>query len=326
MTQSLRVNAHAYRGGAEPRGAGILRTAIAPAAVALLVVLTCACGVQETSKTAGRESEADEPTTTLTLLSAPTPAGESSSEIDPLPSAGPSLPEARERSEADDTAGNAELQAGPLLSESPEVPEEVPVGNGLSVHTATPSEVLTGDRSSIMPSGGEPQILHVDIDGDKAVIISGQDADTAQGLVGQRGEHIPAVPSPSKGQRFTWHDGDREAVVWQDTDLVVADVVPGDGWGDPSGPVFWSESNELMALPGGVVLVLDPTLNTTAVDAFMRSHNIDRSQVEAFEGLPNWFKVNTDPGFPSLLLANSLADQSGVIISSPNWWFHRLVE
>ena len=33
----------------------------------------------------------------------------------------------------------------------------------------------------------------------------------------------------------------------------------------------------------------------------------------------NAFFVETEPGFPSLNLANELAEQEGVLISSPNW-------
>jgi len=135
-----------------------------------------------------------------------------------------------------------------------------------------------------------------------------------------------ADPPQAKGERFIWHDGDLETPVWLDTRLEVADVIPGGGWGDPTGPVFWSESDELMALPGGVVLMLDPTLGEAAVDAFMESNDINPSQAEAFEGLINAFVVKTDPGFPSLWLANSLAGQGGVVISSPNWWMEGLIE
>ena len=36
--------------------------------------------------------------------------------------------------------------------------------------------------------------------------------------------------------------------------------------------------------------------------------------------IQNGFLIETGPGFPSLELANPLADQSGLLISSPNWW------
>ena len=36
--------------------------------------------------------------------------------------------------------------------------------------------------------------------------------------------------------------------------------------------------------------------------------------------IENGFVVKTEPGFPSLELANELAARDGVLISSPNWW------
>ena len=36
--------------------------------------------------------------------------------------------------------------------------------------------------------------------------------------------------------------------------------------------------------------------------------------------IQNGFLIETEPGFPSLELANALVDQDGLLISSPNWW------
>ena len=43
-------------------------------------------------------------------------------------------------------------------------------------------------------------------------------------------------------------------------------------------------------------------------------------RVEKLGFIENGFFIETDPGFPSLDLANALAPQEGVLISSPNWW------
>lgn len=170
-----------------------------------------------------------------------------------------------------------------------------------------------------------PRPLHVDVDGDSAVIIS-RPEDEVQGAVGQRSEESFPRFSPTKGEMFIWHDGEQQVPVWQDIRLTVADIFTDDGWGDSTGPVFWSESDELMALPGGVVLILDPGWDASFVEAFMESNGIVPDDATAFAGLTNAFKVETAPGFPSLRTANSLAVQSGVVISSPNWWIRGLVE
>ena len=101
--------------------------------------------------------------------------------------------------------------------------------------------------------------------------------------------------------------------------------------GDPGGglrsagtgaaqPVFRSGSGRLMTLPGDIAVVLDPEWNTAEVAAFFARNGIDRSRVSELDFLANGFVVETDPGFPALDLANALAGQSGVELSSPNWW------
>ena len=90
---------------------------------------------------------------------------------------------------------------------------------------------------------------------------------------------------------------------------------PGDGQ-----PVFRSESGgELMTLPGGIMLALDPEWDQAAVEEFFSRNGISLDRTSELDFLVNGFFVETEPGFPSLELANALAGQEGVIISSPNW-------
>lgn len=310
--------------------------ALTVAAVSVLIGLTAACGTPEASEVTAIGTEYAPPPASA-LPPATTHAGGLSSEIGssnagslPSSESGAGLEEeTRTRSASGESAVTTLVDPSPSVS-GVRLEEESEV-SGRSAPTVVSSGGLSDgrgpamlDRDEPLPQSG-PQFLHADVDGDNAVIISGGEADTAQASRAQRSEDIQPGPTPSKGAMFTWHDGDRLASVWQDTRLVVSDVITEGGWDDPSGPVFWSESDRLMALPGGVVLILDPTWGTAAVNAFMRSNNIDPSDAEAFEGLPNWFIVETAPGFPSLRLANALAGQGGVIISSPNWWIEGLI-
>ena len=164
------------------------------------------------------------------------------------------------------------------------------------------------------------------------------------------------LPS-AEGDVYTWQDGDRTVGATLQLDLVVLDdgsitpkdeVVANTGRGqivrglrrsqpsngakpDSAGssqtgstqPVFRSESGELMTLPGGVAVVLAPEWDAAAVAAFFARNEIDPSRVSALDYLTNGFVVETDPGFPALDLANSLAGQAGVELSSPNWWRER---
>ena len=138
---------------------------------------------------------------------------------------------------------------------------------------------------------------------------------------------------------YTYEDGDRtlrvvlqDALVLQKNSAVTPNnsvVVKGsteniirkgaDGGQDVL-PVFRSESGGgLMTLPGGVLLALDPEWDKAQVEKFFSENNIPPEQVSELGFIPNGFLVETEAGFPSLELANSLAAQDGVAISSPNW-------
>ena len=148
-----------------------------------------------------------------------------------------------------------------------------------------------------------------------------------------------ASGSSGEGRMYTWRDGDSTRQVWLEPDLMVKSDVPvgsledavvevegfgrarSDGGGTQGGwPVFRSRSGSLMALPGGVLLALDPDWDEAETDAFFSRNGIKQSRVSELDYLPNGFYVETEPGFPSLDLANALAAQDGVELSSPNWW------
>ncbi len=86
-----------------------------------------------------------------------------------------------------------------------------------------------------------------------------------------------------------------------------------------SAPVFRSESGEIMTLPGGIALILDPAWGLADTERFFARHAIDASRVTELDYVTNGYFVETEPGFPSLNLANLLASQDGVELSSPNW-------
>ena len=146
--------------------------------------------------------------------------------------------------------------------------------------------------------------------------------------------------STDQGKVHTYEDGDRTVRVVLQDDLVLqknSAVTPSDSvvvkgstqsiirkgsdGGQDNLPVFRSESGGgLMTLPGGVLLSLDPKWDKAQVDRFFSDSNISPEQVSELGFIPNGFLVETEAGFPSLDLANSLARQDGVELSSPNWW------
>ena len=168
---------------------------------------------------------------------------------------------------------------------------------------------------------------------DGGVAGDGGDVKEAPTLVDQRQE---------SGESYTWWDGDRAMVMRLQADVVLVDgeVVPLEDVVSDSGqsqyvggqsqdgvvrsgevaPVFRSDEGELMALPGGVVVVLDPGWDYAAVDAFFERNSVALSRITDLDYVTNGFFVETEPGFASLDLANALVGQAGVELSSPNWW------
>ena len=140
----------------------------------------------------------------------------------------------------------------------------------------------------------------------------------------------------TQNAEYTWQDGDRTLTVLLQDDLTVSgngEIAPRDdtairtarsdtpGKVDSAGlPVFRSPSGSLMTLPGGVLLALDESWSAAETDAFFADNGIEQDRVSELEYLTNGFFVETDPGWASLELANTLADQDGVEVSSPNWW------
>ena len=148
-----------------------------------------------------------------------------------------------------------------------------------------------------------------------------------------------SAAGPVQGQTYTWEDGDGTLTVYLQTDLVVekgSDGLPrGIVAADDGGtnvargadsqskgdtlPVFRSESGSLMTLPGGVLLVLSTDWSQAETNAFFSSNGIKMDRVSELSYVANGFFIETDPGFPSLDLANELAALDGVEVSSPNW-------
>lgn len=138
---------------------------------------------------------------------------------------------------------------------------------------------------------------------------------------------------------YTWKDGDRTLQVFLQPDLEVREdgvVAASETYVARAGngsivrteqaartggqPVFRSPAGTLMTLPGGILVAVEPAWSKSRTDAFFAANGIALDRVEALEWLAGGFFVKTEPGFPSLNLANALAGQSGVRISSPNWW------
>ena len=212
-------------------------------------------------------------------------------------------------------------------------------------NTAAPTQEATATASGVADSTSTPAPVPTDDDAleflapadtfgssGKQEPIAGVDQDSPQkGSAGSA--------DPVQGNTYTWQDGDRTLTAYLQTDLVVErgsggtprDVVAADEGGtnvvrsadgqseSDTLPVFRSESGGLMTLPGGVLLVLDAEWSTAEVNAFFSGNGIKQDRASELSYADNGFFIETEPGFPSLDLANTLAALDGVEISSPNW-------
>ena len=183
----------------------------------------------------------------------------------------------------------------------------------------------TGPVATFKPSAGPA--------GEPLQKVSGQQLKAKTG--GSDSASVSGQQQSAQGQPYTWQDGDRTLTVLLQDDLTVtqdgdialrddtairttrSDTV--DKAASAGLPVFRSQSGSLMTLPGGVLLALDETWGRTETDAFFSDNGIDWDRVSELDYVANGFFVETNPGFPSLELANALAEQDGVWVASPNW-------
>ena len=198
-----------------------------------------------------------------------------------------------------------------------------------------PVELVPGAQESIRPvTDGLPS---ADPGSGSAAMVLRKSKKTYAGstAVESGSAGVSEQVGPDQGQPYTWHDGDRTMTVLLQDDLTVtqdgdiaskediaarttrSDTI--DKAASAGLPVFRSQSGSLMTLPGGVLLALDETWGRTETDAFFSDNGIDAARVSELDYVTNGFFVETEHGFPSLELANALASQDGVEVSSPNW-------
>ena len=146
------------------------------------------------------------------------------------------------------------------------------------------------------------------------------------------------VSRSAQGAEYTWQDGRHTRRAHVQIDLVAQAeeetrsddiVVRGGGeehvvrrqprHDEAALPVFRTESGEILTLPGGVLLALDASWDQARVDQFFLENGITGDRIARQQFAVHGFLVETAPGFPSLELANTLAAQDGVLLSSPNW-------
>ena len=231
-----------------------------------------------------------------------------------------------------------------LVSEAP--PPPIPASSPqASFPDATPSQAVTVPSAKASGTGEEPALTEKAPWAQIAIVpaFNTQDEPPGQGSAARDSEPkgIPDSRQPVQGTPYTWQDGDRTLSVHLQEDLVVEGdgsnsaanivqaqpggssiVAKGEGYVSSNDdlPVFRSQSGSLMTLPGGVLLVLNEEWTQAQTNGFFADNGIKLDRVSELGYITNGFFITTDPGFPSLNLANELAALDGVEVSSPNWW------
>lgn len=180
------------------------------------------------------------------------------------------------------------------------------------------------DERSLVPAG-PPAVPAAQVSTSLSPAASQSDpgSDPGPGVEG-----TPEPPEPSCDRTFTYWDGDAQRTVALCSEMPSVGGDPGDRRGKRGGPsagagaeplVFRSESGVEMTLEHSIVLVLDAGWSGAEVNRFLVRNGIRSSTVTPMGWLPNGFVVSTGPGIAPLVLANALARQDGVVMSSPNW-------
>lgn len=79
-----------------------------------------------------------------------------------------------------------------------------------------------------------------------------------------------------------------------------------------------SSTGRMRALPGNVIVYLDPQWDETAVSHWLSSHKLEI--VKKLEIGPNIYVIKTGPGLEALATANALYRSGEVKAAFPDWW------
>ena len=79
-----------------------------------------------------------------------------------------------------------------------------------------------------------------------------------------------------------------------------------------------TSAGRMRALPGNVIVFLNPQWNETAVNNWLRARKLEI--VKKLEIGPNIYLIKTEPGLEALETANALYRSGEVTAAFPDWW------
>ncbi len=86
-------------------------------------------------------------------------------------------------------------------------------------------------------------------------------------------------------------------------------------------PVFHdsaSSGGAMRALPGNIIVYLNPTWDAATVDNWIKLHKLE--VLKKLEAGPNIYLIKTAPGLDALDTANTLYQSGEVVAAFPDWW------
>lgn len=111
--------------------------------------------------------------------------------------------------------------------------------------------------------------------------------------------------------------------LWQmsNTGDVAVRALKTDNPGGRYSPVFHdgpSSASSMRALPGNIIITLDPAWDAATVTAWLQKRNME--VVKKLEIGPNIYVIKTGPGLEALETANTLYQSGEVKAAFPDWW------
>ena len=79
-----------------------------------------------------------------------------------------------------------------------------------------------------------------------------------------------------------------------------------------------SDAGRMRALPGNIIVYLNPQWDEAAVKSWLNSHQL--AIVKKLEIGPNIYVIKTGPGLEALTIANTLYRSGEVQAAFPDWW------
>ena len=281
----------------------------------------------------------------------PTPTGATEQANDPPPAATPATPPTGATAQANDPPPAATPATAPARNRRHALPPRPPPPTGATAQAndpppaATPATPPTGATAQANdPPPAATPATPPPTGGDDLTARPRPASSGLRQLPDEESESpsdwasLDDVSRSAQGAEYTWQDGRHTRRAHVQIDLVAQAeeetrsddiVVRGGGeehvvrrqprHDEAALPVFRSESGEILTLPGGVLLALDASWDQARVDQFFLENGITGDRIARQQFAVHGFLVETEPGFPSLELANTLAAQDGVLLSSPNW-------